>query len=271
MSIKVLLVDDHNIMREGLKALLGSTDDIEVVAEAATGKEALQHAVHYCPDVIVMDISMPDLNGIDATRQVRERAPGTKILALSMHSDKRMVAGMLSAGASGYLLKDGAFEEIARAIRAVAANRTYLSPGVTDVCRRVMQGHTSGIWAVAGPYLLTSTDNGATWQTVTSNTGSSATTYTVTGLTDPGPYLFRVAAVVNNVVGAWTVLAGSVSPMVVPRAASSVVATPGNGQVALTWTVPADGGTPITAYRLSSSTDGTTWLPVNSETAIIYG
>ena len=142
-----------------------------------------------------------------------------------------------------------------------------VAPAAVAAGSRIASATVSAAAVVDGYAIDSSTDNGATWQTVTHNTWSSATTYTVTGLTDPGPYLFRVAAVVNNVVGAWTVLAGSVSPMVVPRAASSVVATPGNGQVAVTWTVPADGGTPITAYRLSSSTDGTTWLPVNPDLA----
>lgn len=106
---------------------------MEVVAEAESGRKIVEVVTNTAADLVVMDISMPDLNGIEATRQLLERAPATKILALSMHSDKRLVAGMLSAGASGYLLKDCAFDEIAQAIRAVAANRTYLSPSIMGV------------------------------------------------------------------------------------------------------------------------------------------
>jgi len=131
--IRVVLVDDHRVLREGLRSMIEREKDMEVVAEADSGRGIVEVATQAAPDVIVMDVSMPDLNGIEATRQVLERAPDAKVLALSMHSDKRMVAGMLSAGASGYLLKDSAFDEISEAIRAVAAGRTYLSSGVTDV------------------------------------------------------------------------------------------------------------------------------------------
>lgn len=131
--IEVVLADDHHVLREGLRSLINQEDDMTVVAEADNGRKVVELVAKAAPNVVVMDVSMPDLNGIEATRQVLERAPDTRILALSMHSDKRMVAGMLGAGASGYLLKDCAVEEITLAIRTVAANRTYLSPGVTDV------------------------------------------------------------------------------------------------------------------------------------------
>ena len=130
MSIRVILVDDHRILRHGLRSLLEKERDMEVVAEAANGREAVQLVRELRPDVIVMDLSMPDLNGIEATRQVLEENPDVKVLALSMHSDKRFVAGVLGAGASGYLLKDCAPDELVRAIHSVAVNRTYLSPSI---------------------------------------------------------------------------------------------------------------------------------------------
>jgi len=133
MSIKVLLVDDHRIVREGLRSLLEKEADIEVVAEAEDGLVLLGLVQEMLPDIVIMDVAMPNLNGIEATRQIISRVPGTKVLALSMYSDRRFVIGMLSAGASGYLLKDCAFEELTQAIRAVAANRTYLSPGIADI------------------------------------------------------------------------------------------------------------------------------------------
>jgi len=120
-------------MREGLCALLQKEPDIEVVAEAADGRTTVQLARELSPDVVIMDIAMPDLNGIGATRQIIAEFPGVKVVALSMHADKPFVAGMLKAGASGYLLKDCAFEELARAIKAVVANQIYLSPGIVGV------------------------------------------------------------------------------------------------------------------------------------------
>ena len=142
MGIRVVLADDHRIVRHGLRSLLEKERDIEVVAEAANGREAVHLARELRPDVVVMDLSMPDLNGIEATRQVLEEDPDAKVLALSMHSDKRFVAGVLSAGASGYLLKDCALDELVRAIRTVAVNQTYLSPSIAGV---VVQGYTQRI------------------------------------------------------------------------------------------------------------------------------
>lgn len=133
MTIKILLADDHKIIRDGLKTLLEKQPEMEVIGEAENGREAVRLAMKLKPDVVIMDVSMADLNGMEAARQIRKQYPGIKIIALSMHSDKRFVLGMLEAGASGYLLKDCAFEELSRAIRNVAANQTYLSPGVTDV------------------------------------------------------------------------------------------------------------------------------------------
>jgi DNA-binding NarL/FixJ family response regulator len=128
MSIRVLLVDDHKIIREGLRSLLNKTPDIEVVAEAENGRMARQLAREVMPDVIVMDISMPGLNGIEATRQILAAFPDIKVITLSMHPDNRLVVGMLDAGASGYVLKDCTFEELEKAIRTAMANQIYLSP-----------------------------------------------------------------------------------------------------------------------------------------------
>lgn len=133
MTIRVLLAEDHKLVRECLRAALETEGDIEVVAEADNGRMAVKLAADKQPNIVVMDVVMPDMNGIEATRQILAEAPGVKVLALSMHSDKRFVAGMLSAGASGYVLKDCAFEELAQAIRMVAANKTYLSPRIAGV------------------------------------------------------------------------------------------------------------------------------------------
>jgi DNA-binding NarL/FixJ family response regulator len=133
MAIRILLADDHKIVRQGLRTLLQKEPYMEVVAEAEDGRASLKLAQQLSPQVVIMDVGMPDLNGIEATRQVLADSPGIKVIALSMHSDRRFVVNMLKAGASGYLLKDSAFEELAAAIRAVMANKTYLSPGVSDV------------------------------------------------------------------------------------------------------------------------------------------
>jgi two-component system response regulator NreC len=131
MNIKIMLADDHRIMRDGLRSLIAKQPDMELVADAENGRAAVKLTRRFRPDVIVMDINMPDLNGIDATRQILAEFPGTKIIAFSMHTDHQFVAGALKAGVSGYLQKDSAFEELVRAIRTVVANQTYLSPKIT--------------------------------------------------------------------------------------------------------------------------------------------
>jgi two-component system response regulator NreC len=133
MSVRVLIADDHKIMLAGLRSLLEKQTDIEVVGEAENGRKAVQMAQEKKPDVVVMDVSMPDLNGIEATKQIIESLPETRVIALSMHSDKRFVMGMLRAGASGYLLKDCASQELANAIVQVARGKKYLSPEITGV------------------------------------------------------------------------------------------------------------------------------------------
>jgi two-component system response regulator NreC len=133
MSIKVLIADDHQIMREGLRTMLEKESDIQVLGEAEDGRMVLRMAADLAPDVIIMDVAMPDLNGIEATRQIVAALPGVKIIALSMHDDRRFVLNMLKAGAAGYMLKDCAFKDLAKAIRVVMSHRTYLSHEVADI------------------------------------------------------------------------------------------------------------------------------------------
>ena len=133
MTCRILIADDHRIVRDGLRSLIDNEADLELVGMAATGRQALEMTRRLEPEVVVMDISMPDLNGIDATRQILDHRPGVKIIALSMHSEKQVIDGMLRAGASGYLLKESAFEELIKAIRYVCGGRKYLSPDVTDI------------------------------------------------------------------------------------------------------------------------------------------
>jgi DNA-binding NarL/FixJ family response regulator len=150
MTIRVLIADDHKIMLAGLRSLLEKQTDIEVVGEADNGRKAVQMAQEKKPDVVVMDVSMPDLNGIEATTQISESLPETRVIALSMHSDKRFVMGMLRAGASGYLLKDCASQELANAILQVATGKKYLSPEITGVVLGdILQGGSPGEVATA--------------------------------------------------------------------------------------------------------------------------
>jgi two-component system response regulator NreC len=133
MMIKIIVADDHKIVRQGLRTLLAAEPDMEVVAEADNGRVTLRLVQEHQPQVVIMDITMPDLNGIEATKQILAESPQIKIIALSMHSDSLFVLNMLKAGASGYLLKDCALEELVKAIRTVVAQKTYLSPGVSDI------------------------------------------------------------------------------------------------------------------------------------------
>jgi two-component system, NarL family, response regulator NreC len=133
MKIKVLIADDHMIIREGLRSLIEKEAGMEVVAEAGSGREAIRLVEKLKPGVVIMDIAMSDMNGVEASRKITTGTPEVKVLALSMHRDRRYVLGMLEAGASGYVLKDCAFEELAGAIRQVAMGHTYLSPRIADV------------------------------------------------------------------------------------------------------------------------------------------
>jgi DNA-binding NarL/FixJ family response regulator len=136
MKIKIIIVDDHQIVREGIRSLLAGEKNMQVIAETGTGREGVRLAEKLAPDVVIMDIGMSDLNGIEATRQITDKNAGVKILILSMHSDQRFVERTLKAGAVGYLLKDCSFEELVRAIRTVMAEKTYLSPGIAGAVVR---------------------------------------------------------------------------------------------------------------------------------------
>ena len=133
MSIRILLADDHVIFREGMRSLLAREPDIEVVGGAENGRETVRLARELTPDVVVMDITMPDLNGMEATRQIKKEIPDTKVLCLSMHSDRRYVLDMFRAGVSGYLLKNCAYKELSQAIHSVAANQVYISPQIAHI------------------------------------------------------------------------------------------------------------------------------------------
>jgi len=133
VSIRVVLVEDHTIVRQGLRTLLEKGPDLEVSGETGSGREAVELVRKLIPKVVIMDITLPGLNGIEATQQITAEFPDTKVLILSIHSDARFVARALKAGASGYLLKDCAFEELISAISAVVANRTYLSPRIANI------------------------------------------------------------------------------------------------------------------------------------------
>jgi DNA-binding NarL/FixJ family response regulator len=132
-TIRVLLADDHKIIRDGLKSLIDKEAGMEVIAEAENGRDAVRLAKKLRPNMVIMDVSMPNMNGTEATRRITEENLGVRVIALSMHTDRRFILGMLEAGASGYLLKDCAFEELATAIRQVAAGMTYLSPKISEV------------------------------------------------------------------------------------------------------------------------------------------
>jgi DNA-binding NarL/FixJ family response regulator len=133
MSIRIIIADDHQIVRQGLKLLLEKESDMEVVGEAEDGRSTVTLAKDLTPDIVVMDVKMPEMNGIEASHRILSELPGVKVIALSMYSDRRFVLDMLKAGAHGYLLKDCAFEELAQAIRLVMARKTYLSPEIAEI------------------------------------------------------------------------------------------------------------------------------------------
>ena len=128
--MRILLADDHRLVRDGLEAVLAKEPDLSVVGAADDGDEAVAKVAELHPDVVVMDVSMPGSSGIEATRRIVAAGKGTRVIALSMHADRRYVQAMLEAGAAGYLLKNAASDELVRAIRAVADGKVYLSQGV---------------------------------------------------------------------------------------------------------------------------------------------
>jgi DNA-binding NarL/FixJ family response regulator len=132
-EMRLLLADDHAILSAGLRALLGYYDDIEIVGEARDGTQAVDLAGELHPDVVLMDIAMPGLNGIEATRLIREKYPSTRVLVLSQHVERQYVSAVLKAGASGYILKRALGTDLLKALRAVARGETYLHPDVSAV------------------------------------------------------------------------------------------------------------------------------------------
>ena len=145
--LKILLADDHKMLRDGLKAIL-EKEGLQVVGEAATGHEAIEMARRLRPAIVVMDISMPELNGIDATRRIVAELPGTKVIGLSMNSDRRYVLAMFAAGAVGYLLKNSASEELIQAVHAVSNDLTYVSPSIAAiVVDRLVDGRPAEVKA----------------------------------------------------------------------------------------------------------------------------
>jgi two-component system, NarL family, response regulator NreC len=140
MITNILLVEDHKIVREGLVSLLEKDLSLKVVGEADDGRDAVRLAAELKPDVVIMDLSLPGLNGIDAARLILQDNPGVKVVALSVHADRRFVKAMLQAGASGYLLKYSASQELLKAIQLVMAGRVYLSPEIAGV---VVEDYTS--------------------------------------------------------------------------------------------------------------------------------
>jgi two-component system response regulator NreC len=139
-KIKVLIVDDHTLVRDGIRALLSLVADIKVVGEAANGREALEKVKKLAPDVVLMDLAMPILSGLEATRRIRKRFPGTKVLALTQYEDREYIVPTIEAGARGFVSKTAAFSELASAIQAVYQGGSFLSPmaaaAVVEECQQ---------------------------------------------------------------------------------------------------------------------------------------
>jgi DNA-binding NarL/FixJ family response regulator len=133
MKIKILIVDDHQLFREGIVTLLFSAENIEVIAQAVDGLDAIDKAKHYKPDVVLLDIAMPRMNGIEAIKKLKALLPEIKILTLSMHSEKQYVKGVLEAGADGYLLKNCTYRQLTEAIHTVYDGKKYLSDDITEM------------------------------------------------------------------------------------------------------------------------------------------
>ena len=154
--INVLIADDHNLVREGLRALLEKSSDIKVVGEAATGLEAVEKVSSFKPDVVVMDLSMPRLDGLQATERIRDLGLGTAVVIVSMHSDTTMVRQLVQNGAKGYLLKDALSEELVMAVRSASRGRLFLSPTISESVTDLLMSPQSDSGATISGDLLTS-------------------------------------------------------------------------------------------------------------------
>lgn len=155
MSTRILLVDDHAITREGLRSLIEKQPDMEVVGEAEDGRKAVEMVRELLPDIIITDLTMPNLNGVDATRQIVREFPNIKVIALSIHSNRAFVVDMLKAGASGYVLKECTFDELVEAIQTVIDGGVYLSPKVAGV---IVSDYTQRLAKIAESPLETLTE-----------------------------------------------------------------------------------------------------------------
>lgn len=148
---RIVIAEDHTILREGLRSLLSSHPDFEIVGEAEDGREAIRCVENLSPDLVLMDLSMPRMNGMGAIREIKKRFPETKILTLTVHKTEEYVLATLEAGSDGYLLKDATHEELVIAIRSVLKGKSYLSPGISD---RVIEGYLEGQKFVGSSTLL---------------------------------------------------------------------------------------------------------------------
>lgn len=156
MSIRIILSDDHKIVREGIRSLLEKQPDMEIVGEAEDGYATLKLVDELLPNIVIIDVAMATLNGIETTRQIIDKHPEIKVIALSMYSDKRLVVKMLKAGASGYLLKDCAFEELVKAIRVILVDQIYLCSMVAGI---VVREHLYNLATSDSPQLSTTLSN----------------------------------------------------------------------------------------------------------------
>jgi len=142
-KIRVLLADDHGVVRQGFRLLLSRHEDIEVVGEASNGREAVELCAKFSPDVVILDVAMPEMNGVEAARQIRQNCPGSNVLILTMHKDAIYLRESLRAGARGYLLKDSIDKDLIDAVRAVARGEGFLSPAVSATVLDDYQKHVT--------------------------------------------------------------------------------------------------------------------------------